>query len=315
MVTLVFQNVEKRTCFPKITLAAFLPILDSAFPMKFNRIIAKLDIKGPNLVKGIRLEGLRVLGKPEDFARLYYQQGADELIFIDAVASLYGRNNLAHIIEKTSREIFIPMTVGGGLRTIDDIREVLRAGADKVALNTAAIKTPDFISQAARVFGSSTIVVAIDAGKKPQGNYEVFTNYGRQSTGLDAFAWARQAVELGAGELLITSIDRDGTGNGFDLDLVTPLARDLGVPVIAVGGAGKLDHISEVIQKGRADAITAASMLHYKALKELHMDEKRFQEEGNISFLKSLESFKRVEGMDIATMKNFLKQKGIACRE
>ncbi|MBL6958562.1 MAG: imidazole glycerol phosphate synthase cyclase subunit, partial [Rhodospirillales bacterium] len=175
------------------------------------RIIPRLEIKGPNLVKGIHFEGLRVLGKPEAFARHYYEAGADELIYIDAVASLYGRNSLLHIVERTASEIFIPLTVGGGLRSLDDIREVLRAGADKVAINTAAIKDPDLIRQASRKFGSSTIVVLIEYIRHADGRYEAYTDFGRESSGVDALDWAQQAVELGAGELLVTSIDRDGT--------------------------------------------------------------------------------------------------------
>ncbi len=163
------------------------------------RIIPRLDIKGPNLVKGIHFEGLRVLGKPEYFARYYYENGADELLYMDAVASLYGRNSLLDIVEKTAREIFIPLTVGGGLRSVEDIRAVLRAGADKVSLNTAAIARPELIREASRAFGSSTIVVSIEAIRMPNGQYEAYVNYGRDRTNINVFDWAKQAVELGAG--------------------------------------------------------------------------------------------------------------------
>ena len=176
------------------------------------RIIPRLDIKGPNLVKGIHLEGLRVLGKPERFARYYYEHGADELFYMDAVASLYGRNSLLDIVERTAREIFIPLTVGGGLRSVDDIRTVLRAGADKVALNTAVLARPELIREASRAFGSSTIVVQIDALRRSDGTYEAYTEYGRQQTGVDAIEWAARAVDLGAGELVVTSIAQEGTG-------------------------------------------------------------------------------------------------------
>ena len=179
------------------------------------RIIPRLDIKGPNLVKGIHLEGLRVLGKPERFARAYYEGGADELIYMDVVASRYGRNSLLPIIERTAREIFIPLTVGGGLRTMEDIRAALRSGADKVSLNTAAIRNPQLIREAARKFGSSTIVVSIEAIRRPDGSYEAHTDNGRESTGVDACEWAVRAAELGAGELMVTSIDREGTGEGL----------------------------------------------------------------------------------------------------
>ena len=183
------------------------------------RIIPRLDIKGPNLVKGIHLEGLRVLGKPETFAKFYYEQGADELFFQDTVASLYGRNSLHDIITKTAREIFIPLTVGGGLRTIDDIKNVLRAGADKVSINTAAVNNPNFIEEAALRFGSSTIVVSIEAIKDSNGSYYVYTDNGREHTGLEVVEWARKVEKLGAGELVITSVDNEGTGSGFDIEL------------------------------------------------------------------------------------------------
>ena len=175
------------------------------------RIIPRLDIKGPNLVKGIHLEGLRVLGKPEHFAEYYYDSGADELLYMDAVASLYERNSLLDIVERTAREIFIPLTVGGGLRSVDDIREVLRAGADKVSLNTAVINRPELISEAAEAFGASTVVVSIEALKREDGSYGAYVDYGRQNTGVDVFEWAERAGELGAGQLLVTSIDREGT--------------------------------------------------------------------------------------------------------
>jgi len=173
------------------------------------RIIPRMDIKGPNLVKGIHLEGLRVLGQPHDFAKYYYENGADELFFQDVVASLYGRNSMAEIIQKTANEIFIPLTVGGGIRTIEDINNVLRCGADKVALNTAAMGNKDFVRQAAEKFGSSTIVVAIEAIKETDGRYLAYTDNGREYTGIDAIEWSEEVVELGAGELVITSVDRE----------------------------------------------------------------------------------------------------------
>ncbi len=180
--------------------------------MDIKRIIPRLDIKGSHLVKGIHLEGLRVLGNPEVFAKFYYEQGADELIYMDVVASLYGRNSLSEIITRTAKQIFIPLTVGGGIRTIDDINNVLRAGADKVCINTAAINNPDFIKQASRKFGSSTIVVAIEAIQQSEGNYLCYTDNGREHTGIDAVIWAERIQELGAGELIITSVDAEGTG-------------------------------------------------------------------------------------------------------
>ncbi len=202
------------------------------------RIIPRLDIKGPNVVKGIHFEGLRVLGKPEDFARYYYENGADELIYVDAVASLYGRNSLVDIVKLTAQEIFIPLTVGGGLRSVEDIRAVLRAGADKVSINTAGLKREELIRDASRTFGSSTIVVSIEAIKHSNGRYEAYADYGREKTGMDAYEWALRAVELGAGELMVTSINQEGTGEGFDLELTEKIADAVPVPVI--GGGGKI---------------------------------------------------------------------------
>jgi cyclase len=249
------------------------------------RIIPRLDIKGPNLVKGIHMEGLRVLGKPEHFARYYYETGADELIYMDAVASLYGRNSLVDIVEKTSKEIFIPLTVGGVLRSVDDIRTVLRAGADKVSLNTAVVRRPELIREASRAFGSSTIVVSIEAIKKSAGVYEAYIDYGRESTGVDVFEWALKAVELGAGELVVTSIDNEGTGKGFDLELTRRIAEAVPIPVIASGGAGHISHVAEVITAGKADAVSLASILHYNYIRHADHDQKDFVQEGNIEFL------------------------------
>lgn len=230
------------------------------------RIIPRLDIKGPNLVKGIHLEGLRVLGAPDDFAKAYYEAGADEILYMDIVASLYQRNNLFDIVERTSREIFVPITVGGGLRSLDDIRTVLRAGADKVALNTMAIRSPDLIREAARCFGASTIVVSIEAKSRPDGTYEAYTDNGRERTGKEVVAWAEEAVSLGAGEIMITSIDREGTGRGYDVELTRKVSDRVSVPVIACGGAGTADHVASVIKEGHADAVSLASVLHYDHL-------------------------------------------------
>lgn len=283
----------------------------------YIRIIPRLDIKGPNLVKGINFEGLRVLGKPEDFARLYYENGADELVYMDAVASLYGRNSLFDIVEKTSKEIFIPLTVGGGLRSIDDIRMVLRAGADKVALNTAAIAHPDLIQEASRIFGSSTILVSIEAIRHQDGTYEAFVDYGRESTGVDVFEWAQRAVQLGAGELMVTSIGAEGTGRGYDVELTRKIAEKVSVPVIAGGGAGTLEHISEVIENGRADAVSLASLLHYHVLEQQQYSDSEFSQEGNVEFLQGRrgeKAYSKVQGASIMDVKNYLKKKGVATR-
>lgn len=278
------------------------------------RIIPRLDIKGPNLVKGIHFEGLRVLGKPEDFARRYYEHGADELIYMDVVASLYGRNSLLDIVERTSREILIPLTVGGGLRSAEDIRRVLRAGADKVSINTAALTRPDLIREVSRAFGSSTIVVSIEAIRRPDGTYEAYGDYGRQSTGMDAVGWAKRAAELGAGELLVTSIDRDGTGQGFDVELTRRIAESVPIPVIAAGGAGRISHIHDAIVEGRADAVCVASLLHYHAFKQQGYDERDFQQEGNIEHLRRKGGFTHIEEATLAEIKDYLLAHGVGCR-
>lgn len=281
--------------------------------MKTTRIIPRLDIKGPNLVKGIHLEGLRVLGKPEKFACYYYESGADELIYMDAVASLYGRNSLVDIIKKTSKEIFIPLTVGGGLRTLEDIRTVLRAGADKVSINTAAIKRPELIKEASKKFGSSTILVSIEAIRKMDGSYEAYTDNGRESTGLDVFEWALRLVELGVGEIMITSIDREGTGKGFDLELTKKIAESVPVPVIVCGGAGTIRHIYDVIAEGSADAVSIASILHYNFVKQNKVEDD-FSTEGNIEYLKSKRGFSPIKDASVSEIKEYLKQYGIECR-
>jgi imidazole glycerol-phosphate synthase subunit HisF len=281
--------------------------------MKTCRIIPRLDIKGPNLVKGIHLEGLRVLGSPEKFARFYYESGADELFYQDVVASLYNRNSLHDIITKTAREIFIPLTVGGGLRSLSDIRDVLRAGADKVSLNTAVIKNPLLIEEASREFGSSTIVVAIEAIKQTAGNYLVYTDNGREHTGIDAVTWAGKAEEMGAGELVVTSVDKEGTGNGFDVDLVKLVSNSVGIPVIAHGGAGKPDDLLKVIKEGNADAVAISSILHYGFLSK-DIAELSGRAEGNIEFLKNGKIFTKIVPSDIKSIKEFLVSNKVAVR-
>jgi cyclase len=279
------------------------------------RVIPRLDIKGPNLVKGIHFEGLRVLGKPEQFAQIYYEGGADELLYMDVVASLYGRNSLLDIIRKTAQEIFIPLCVGGGLRSVDDIRTVLRAGADKVALNTAAIGTPELIRDAARHFGSSTIVVSIEAHKVADRKYEAYAEYGRERTGVDSIDWAIRAAELGAGEILVTSIDREGTGKGYDLELTRLIADAVPIPVIAAGGAGNVAHVLDVVSEGRADAVSLASVLHYGAIPRIAYETSHFAGEGNVEFLRTGPSaFGRVEPGVIADIKRCMREAGIDCR-
>lgn len=278
------------------------------------RIIPRLDIKGPNLVKGVHLEGLRVLGKPEEFAKLYYEQGADELFYMDVVASLYGRNSLLSLIRRTTEEMFIPFCVGGGIRSLDDIRQVLRAGADKVSLNTAAIKDRDLVRQAAESFGSSTIVLTIEAIQQPDGRYFCFTDSGREPTGLEAIEWAAEAEALGAGELLITSVDRDGTGSGYDLSLMQPIASNAGIPVIAHGGAGDPTHISDVVNLAHADAVCISSLLHYEAILDMKLDETTFSSEGNIEFRRAQRSFSRIRPMQLGHLKQELLDQNVDVR-
>lgn len=231
--------------------------------MRNLRIIPRLDIKGQNVVKGINLEGLRVVGNPSVFAKKYYEQGADELLYIDIVASLYERNNLLDIVERTATSgIFIPITVGGGLRTVEDIRKILRAGADKVAINTAAIKNPKLISEAASIFGTQCIVGSVQA-KYTEGRWEAYIDNGRERTGKDAIEWARELVTLGAGELLITSVDNEGTEKGYDTDLIGKIAAQVSVPVIACGGAGSEDDVLDCFNKTHCSAVSMASILHY----------------------------------------------------
>lgn len=240
-------------------------------PLTNIRIIPRLDIKGPNVVKGVHLEGLRIVGDPAEHARRYYEEGADELLYMDIVASLYGRNNLLDIVERAAADIFIPLTVGGGVRKLDDVYKLLRAGADKVAVNTAAIANPDFIREAARSFGSQCIVVSIEAKRQGPGRWEALTDNGREKTGVDAYDWARKAADLGAGEILVTSVDKEGTLKGFDLELTSRLATAVSIPVIACGGAGGAADVLAAVQEGRADAVAVASILHFKrcGLREL----------------------------------------------
>lgn len=226
------------------------------------RLIARLDIKGPNLIKGVHLEGLRVIGDPHLYAHRYYEQGADELVYMDVVASLYGRNSLHDVVRRTAHNIFVPLTVGGGLRSIDDVREMLRAGADKVAINTAAVRRPELIAEVARKFGSQCMVLSVEA-KHKEDHWEVYTDNGRERTGLNVVDWARRGVELGAGEILLTSVDREGTRAGFDCELVRAVSEAVPVPVIASGGMGDVSHLVDVVLRGRADAVAMADILHY----------------------------------------------------
>lgn len=226
------------------------------------RLIARLDIKGPNLIKGVQLEGLRVMGDPQEHAQRYYRDGADELLYMDVVASLYGRNSLSAIVSRAAEDVFVPMTVGGGVRSVADADELLRSGADKVAVNTAAVARPELVTEIARRFGAQAMVLSIEAKQVAPDRWEAYTDNGRERTGLDVVEWARRGEELGAGEILLTSVDREGTRRGFDVPLVRAVAAAVNVPVIASGGLGNVDHLEDVVSEGAADAVAMADILH-----------------------------------------------------
>ena len=251
------------------------------------RIIARLDIKNQNLIKGINLEGLRVIGPPNKFAIKYFENGADELIFMDCVASLYNRNNLVEIIKEATKNIFIPITVGGGIRSIRDAEKLFASGADKIAINTRAINEPNLIKNLSRKFGSQAIVLSIEAKKVSESKWEAYTDNGRQQTGLDVIEWAKIGVDKGAGEILLTSIDMEGTGKGFDYELIKKVSETVNVPVIASGGFGKPADMVQAIKYGGADAAAIADSIHYNKfdLKKIrteainaHLDVRKFNQ-------------------------------------
>jgi cyclase len=227
------------------------------------RIIPCLDVHDGRVVKGVRFGDLRDAGDPVAVAAAYEAQGADELVFLDITASSDGRRTMIDVVERTADQVFMPLTVGGGLRSLDDIRAMLRAGADKVSLNTSAVRDPGLVREASRSLGNQCIVVAIDAKRAAPGRWEVFTHGGRNPTGLDAVAWARSMREHGAGELLLTSMDADGTKDGYDVALTRAVADAVDIPVIASGGAGRLEHLAEVLRDGHASAVLAASIFHF----------------------------------------------------
>lgn len=278
------------------------------------RIIPRLDIKGPNLVKGIHLEGLRILGSPDEYAQHYYAAGADELLYMDAVASLYGRNSLNEIVEKTARSIFVPLTVGGGLRSLEDIVSVLRVGADKVALNSAATKNPDFIAEAANRFGSSTITISIEAKHHKDGRVTAFIDNGREDTGRDVLGWARQCAELGAGEIIVTSIDQEGTGRGFAIDLLKTICEAVPIPVIASGGAGNIAHVGDVVREAGVGAVGLASILHYGLIKSLDEDNYKRASGGDFPVIKEKYGQSYIAGATLPEIKDYLVSEGYDCR-
>jgi len=232
-----------------------------------KRIIPCLDVDNGRVVKGVQFVEIRDAGDPVEIAKRYDQQGADEITFLDITASHEDRDTMVHVVEDIASQVFIPLTVGGGIRTVDDIRRMLNAGADKVGINTAAVVNPEFVKEASEKFGAQCIVVAIDAkkvsGEGEPNRWEIFTHGGRKPTGLEAIAWAKKMVDYGAGEILLTSMDRDGTKIGFDNELVCAISEAVHVPIIASGGVGNLDHLVEGVTKGKADAVLAASIFHF----------------------------------------------------
>jgi len=228
-----------------------------------KRIIPCLDVTAGRVVKGVNFVELRDAGDPVEIARRYDEQGADELTFLDITASSDDRDLILNMIEQVAAQVFIPLTVGGGVREVADVRRLLNAGADKVSINSAAVMRPDLVSEASAKYGSQCIVVAIDAKQTSQGHWDVFTHGGRKNTGKNVLEWAKEVVERGAGEILLTSMDRDGTKNGFDIELVRMISDGVSVPVIASGGVGTLEHLAQGILQGHADAVLAASIFHY----------------------------------------------------
>ena len=228
-----------------------------------KRVIPCLDVDNGRVVKGVKFENIRDAGDPVEIARRYDEQGADEITFLDITASVDGRDTTLHTVERMASQVFIPLTVGGGVRTVQDIRNLLNAGADKVSINTAAVFTPEFVGEAADRFGSQCIVVAIDAKRVAPGRWEIFTHGGRKPTGLDAVEWAKKMEGLGAGEILLTSMDQDGVKSGYDLGVTRAISEAVGIPVIASGGVGNLEHLAAGIIEGKADAVLAASIFHF----------------------------------------------------
>ncbi len=231
--------------------------------MNKTRIIARIDVKNDFVIKGIHLEGLRKVGDPNEMARKYYTHGIDEIIFMDAVAAYYDRNSLTDIINKACKDIFVPITVGGGIRTIEDIQIALNAGADKTAINTKAVQNPKFINEASKVFGSQCIVSSIEAKKIDESKWEVYVDNGREPTGLDVLEWSKEVQDLGAGEIMLTSIDNEGTKKGFDINLYDLVSSVTSIPIIASGGAGNKDDVVDLIQGSNIDAVAIASLFHY----------------------------------------------------
>ena len=278
-----------------------------------NRLIARLDVKNNALVKGIHLEGLRVLGNPNSFGERYYYEGIDELIYMDVVASLYNRNSLHDLIKKTAEKIFVPLAVGGGVRTENDVKELLRSGADKVIINTAAVKDPGLIKRLVNRFGSSTIVVAIEAIKDESGEHGVYIDNGREYTGLKVIDWASQVEEYGAGEIILTSVDNEGTGKGLNYELIKEVTSSAGIPVVVHGGVGSVQHLVDGFHLEGINSICVSSMFHYDLVSRADFGHENVM--GNTAFLKSDKKLKKnLDSVSIEQCKKELILQGVALR-
>lgn len=278
------------------------------------RVIPRLDIKGPNLVKGIHMEGLRVLGDPKEFAKYYYLNGADEIILNDITASLFSTNPQLELVQGVASNVFVPLTYSGGIRSIEDIRNVLKSGADKVCINSYIHENFEFIHEAVKVFGASTIVIGIEAIKQYNGNCLASYWGGRELSIHDVVTWAMKVEMAGAGEILLSSVNMDGTGRGFDVDTIRQVTNAVSIPVIASGGAGSKESIIDLIDKVDISGVSIASVLHYNICHQLKSDELYSRSEGNFTFLKDNGSFDLVKKVDLSTLKKDIVNKGILCR-
>lgn len=274
---------------------------------KFKRIISRLDIKEENLVKGIQLEGLRILGDPIYFSKKYYDESIDELIYQDCIASLYGNNNLHTFISKISKQIFIPLTVGGGIRNIEDIKKALYSGADKVAVNTAVIKNINFLKEATEIFGSSTISISIEAVKLEDNEYYCFTESGRNNSGIKVIDWCKRVQDNGAGEIILTMVNKEGTGEGFDLDFLKSVLKISKIPVIAHGGCGKKMDVLNLLDQTSVDGVSISSMFHY-------FYHQKYKDYNKLKNVKSINYNNFFEGISIVDLKKYLKDNKIEIR-
>jgi cyclase len=282
--------------------------------MKCKRIISKLEIKGPNLVKGVNLEGMRVLGKPEEFSKLYYKENIDELYYQDTVASLYGRNSLYDLIEKISKEIFIPLCVGGGIKNLKDIYKLLKVGADKISINKQALKKPNFIYEASKKFGKANICISIEA-IKTKNDYYCFFDNGRNFSNIKVIDWIKKINLIGAGEISITFVDNDGTGKGFDLLFIKKIESITNIPIVVHGGAGNINQILNLFKETQCDGVSISSLFHYYYIFKFNNESSnKYLDEGNIDFLMSKSSSKKIESTKINKLKKFLLKKRINCR-